>query len=53
VLAEMLERLETEPDFLHLVITSEESLVLEHDLKPRERVRNGACQSFKDRRKHA
>jgi hypothetical protein len=28
-------------------------LVLEHDLKPRERVRNGACQSFKDRRKHA
>jgi hypothetical protein len=51
VSAEMLEQLETEPDFINRVITGAESWFFEYDLKPRGSMRNSTHHSFLDRKK--
>jgi hypothetical protein len=51
--AEMLERPETEPDFLNRIITGYENVFSNMTLKPRGRVRIGTSHSLQDRRKLA
>jgi hypothetical protein len=50
---EMLQWLETDPDFLNRVIRGDESRLFEYDLKPRDKARNDTRLTLQDGRKLA